>query len=65
MSVVNVFCSWNDAVEHLILPAFGEHAEDFDVEAIADEVIESCEGEYTLTVSDEEFWEIAAKHARS
>ena len=62
MDFVQQFSSRQDAIELLILPALGDFVEDFDVEAIADEVLDYRDGGFTSVVDDEEFWEIVQKH---
>jgi len=62
MDFVEKFSSRQDAIELLILPALGDFVEDFDVEAIADEVLDYRDGGFTSVVDDEEFWEIVQKH---
>lgn len=66
-----------DAMEQAITPALGEHAADFDADAIfadafkykvdtdeqGNELLNTAGFEQVVTV--EEFWEIAKKHDRS
>ena len=50
----------NEAIEREIVEALGEYADGFDIEAIAERVIESrgdCTGFY-CTVTSDEFWAI-------
>ena len=52
-----------DAIAQAILPALGEHADDFDIDAIFDEAYGwDDEGHLVQTVSDDEFWQIVEAH---
>lgn len=63
-----------DVIDQVILPALGEHAEDYDVEAIARDThtwmidtdadgneLLNTEG-FEQTVDEDEFWTIVAKY---
>lgn len=54
-----------EAIEMEILPALGDFADDFDIEAIADEVLDSDKDGYWMNVNIHEFYEIAAKHDKN
>ncbi len=66
-----------DAIEQAILPALGDHADDYDVDAICQETFDyrvdtDQHGNELLntagfeqTVTDDEFWEIVARHDRT
>lgn len=56
-----IFTNKIDLINEYILPALGEWAESFDVDAIADELYEWVDGQLTL-VREEKFWEIAGRH---
>lgn len=61
------YTSFNDALQHEVIDPLGEYADDFDVEAIAEEVI-GQEGFgvnliFVPIVNDSEFWQIAERHA--
>lgn len=56
------FTTRTRAIEQVILPALGEYAADFDIDAIADEVLGNYEHGYVQKVDTDEFWEIVAKH---
>ncbi|MHA3724198.1 hypothetical protein ACXR2T_10000 [Leucobacter sp. HY1910] len=62
---VQTYTTKTDVMEQAILPALGEHAQDFDVDQIFDEAFEFTNGALTQSCSDEEFWEIAARHDRT
>lgn len=55
-----------DAIQHLIIEPI-EHgdasAADFDIDAIADEVLGTHEQGYAQQVSDEEFWQVVQRYA--
>lgn len=65
-----------EAMEQAVYPAFGEHADDFDIEEIFAATFEyrtdeDADGNQLLNtagfeqiVSDEEFWKIAERHHR-
>lgn len=56
----------NEAIAQEIAAALGQYADEHDIEAIADEVLETVgEGsEYRYQVrKDVDFWEIVEKHA--
>lgn len=57
----------NEAIQREIIDALGEFADDFDVDAIATEVIDSrmagANPEFFCTVDGSEFWTIVEKHA--
>ena len=61
---MNIFTTTTDAIAHGIIPALGTDADDFDIDAIADEAIYSlgeCRG--FAVVEGDEFWNIVFKHA--
>lgn len=70
------YSSRRDAIEQDILPALGQDGDDYDAEAICDEayawrINTNARGEELLgtggfeqVVTDDEFWEIAARHER-
>lgn len=62
MDFVEKYSNWQDAIELLIYPALGDFVEDFDAEAIADEVLDYQDGGFVPAVDEEEFWEIVQKH---
>lgn len=53
----------NDFIELEILPTLGEFADDFDVDAIVDEVSEfdPVDG-YVMAVGEDEYWEAVRRH---
>lgn len=65
-----------EAIESEIVAALGEHADQHDIDAIADaalEFVDGCDADrdayiltrqgYRLTVEHDEFWAIVQKHA--
>ncbi|UYG15744.1 hypothetical protein BRM3_08810 [Brachybacterium huguangmaarense] len=60
------FTTKQDAIEQLILPALEvpgvSTVADYDVDAIADEVLGDYEQGYAQQVDTDAFWEIVAKH---
>lgn len=61
------YTTYDDAVHHEVVVPLGEHTDDFDVEAIAEEVIgEEGVGVdliFIPIVNDSEFWQIVERHA--
>lgn len=63
---MNTYTTRNEAIEAEIIAVLGEHADDHDIEAIADEVItETGEGvDYGFTLDEgADFWAVVEKHA--
>ena len=67
------YAKMDDAIFHAILPALGEFADQYDLDAIAAECItqrhtENLDGQtvgdvwFELSVSDQEFWASVARH---
>jgi hypothetical protein len=66
-----------DAIEQAILPALGEHADDYDTDAIFDATFEhkvDRDGDgnehlntagFEQIVTDEEFWRVVEQHDRT
>lgn len=52
-----------EAVLREIIEPLGEHAADFDIEAIAADVLGDFSAGYALAVDEETFWGIAERHA--
>jgi len=66
-----VYTSYRDAIEHEIVGAIEANgtdvavADEFDVDAIADEVLDTDgQGRWYVAVDDEEFWRAVEKHAK-
>ena len=59
-----------ETIEREIVVALGEYADDYDIDAIADVVIESgpipgCGTHaYYVSVAPEDFWEVVEEHAK-
>lgn len=63
---MTTYTSRNEAIAREITAPLGEYADEFDIDAIADEVLETIgEGnEYRYQArEDVDFWEIVEKHA--
>lgn len=60
----SVYATRQDAIELEIMPALGDFADDFDIDAIADEALDSDSSGYWIRVSPEEFYKIASKYDR-
>lgn len=61
--MTKTYTTRNEAIEREITEALGEHAADYDIEAIAERTIESrgdASGFY-CTVTPDEFWSIVAE----
>lgn len=57
------YTSKTDVVAQVILPALGENADDFDIDAIFDAAFGwDDEGHLVQTVSSDEFWQIVEAH---
>jgi len=59
------FATRDEAIERVVVASLGDHADDYDVDAIAAEVLGDYEDGYAQTVTTDEFWQIAAKHDTS
>lgn len=51
-----------DAIEQEIIPALGEFADQYDIEAIADDALTYVAGHGFDVAQDEEFWRIVERH---
>lgn len=60
---MNEYTSRNEAIAREITDALGTEAENFDIDAIADETLDSFEHGYRFTVDPETFWVIVERHA--
>lgn len=63
---MNTYTTRNEAIEAEIITPLGEFADEYDIDAIADEVLTTTgEGvDYRYTVDeDADFWAIVEKHA--
>lgn len=63
---MTTYTTRDEAVQRLIIEPLGEWVDDFDIDAIADEVIITTgEGvDYGFTIDDDaDFWGIVEKHA--
>ena len=59
---MTTYTTRNEAIEREILPALTGYESDYDIDAIADEVIGDYENGYAIQVTEDEFWGIVAKH---
>lgn len=55
----------DNAIQREIIEALGENADDFDIEAIADDVLASDEHGYWCTVDPDEFWHVVQQHDKT
>lgn len=54
----------NEAIAQEITAALGQYADEHDIDAIADEVLETTGNGYRYQIrEDVDFWEIVEKHA--
>ena len=58
----SVWSTRAEAIEREIIPALGDYVDDFDIDGLADEVLDSDQDGYWCCVSPERFFEIAAKY---
>ena len=58
----SVWSTRTEAIEREIIPALGDYVDDFDIDGLADEVLDSDKDGYWCNVSPEQFFEIAAKY---
>ena len=56
------FTTRTDAITHGILPALPGIEHEYDIDAIADEAIDTDENHRFFVVEGDEFWTIVAKH---
>lgn len=61
----SVYTTRPEAIDREIIPALGGFEEDFDIESIADEVLDCDKDGYWVKASVEEFYEIAAMHDKT
>lgn len=55
----------SDAVTHGVMPAIAGWEDDYDIDALADDVVRSLGGQRGFVVVEgEEFWAAARRHAR-
>ncbi|MBM7796898.1 hypothetical protein [Pseudoglutamicibacter cumminsii] len=59
---MTTYTTRNEAIETEILAPLAGHESDYDIDAIADEVIGDYENGYAIQVTEDEFWGIVAKH---
>lgn len=58
------YTTWTEVIEREIIPALGQYVDDFDVDAIAEAVIECHSGHraednyFCMGVDEDEFWKI-------
>lgn len=62
----NSYVTRDDAIEHGILPALGEWGDDYDIDALADDVLfttgEGTQHRYHVITDSDAFWEAAERH---
>ena len=64
---MNTYSTRTEAIQREIvepIEAGDANAAEFDIDAIADQVIGDYSDGFTLLVDTDEFWEIVAEHAR-
>lgn len=62
---MTTYTTRNEAIDHEIIQPLGEYADQFDIDAIADQVLVSVgEGiDYKFTTNDDvDFWDVVAQH---
>ena len=57
------YYSKTEAIAREITEPLGEHAEQHDLDAIADEVLTVGDPWYEVTATEDEFWDAVARHA--
>ncbi len=57
------FTTAQDVTEQIVLPALGEFAGSFDVEAITAAIYEWQDGRIVIIAEGDDFWAIVAQHA--
>lgn len=62
---MTTYSTRDEAIEREIVAALAEYAADYDIEAIADEVLGDYGEGYVCKVDTDTFWEVVAKHDRS
>lgn len=60
--MTRTYTTRNEAIETEIIAALAGQETDYDIDAIADEVLGDYENGYTIQVTEDAFWEIVAKH---
>lgn len=60
--MTRTYTTRNEAIETEIITPLAGHETDYDIDAIADEVLGDYENGYTVQVTEDAFWEIVAKH---
>ncbi len=61
--MTTTYTTIQDAIDYEVEPALGEHASDYDMEAIAREYFDRYDERDGFSASDpDSFWAIAAKH---
>lgn len=60
---MTTYTNRNDAIQYEIADALHGWMTEFDIDAIADEVLGDYGDGYALQVTEDEFWNIVAKHA--
>lgn len=61
---MKTYSTRTEAIDCEIIPALGEFWRDYDIEALASEVLDVDRNGYWVCVSEEEFYELAAAHDR-
>ena len=61
--MTTTYTTIQDAIDYEVEPALGEHAADYDTEAIAREYFDRYDERDGFSASDpDSFWDIAARH---
>ena len=56
------YATKTDAIDQYIRPSLGDFAEDYDIDAIFDEAFRWRDGKLVLTIPEEEYYEVVARH---
>lgn len=59
---MSTYTTRQDVIDQLVIPSLGEHADGFDVEAIAAAITEWVDGKLAVTAEGDDFWAIAQQH---
>ena len=60
--MTGTYTTRDEAIQTEILAPLAGHEADYDIDAIADEVLGDYATGYTVQVTEDAFWEIVAKH---
>lgn len=60
--MTRTYTTRDEAIETEIIAPLAGHEDSYDTDAIADEVLGDYDTGYAIQVTEDEFWEIVAKH---